>query len=336
MQTLRFGFFAVVAWLGGAWTPVCAQSQTTPPPLKPNTQITPPPLKPNTQMAAPPLNSVTQTTPPLSPKPTTQPTSQKADAFAVGVQHCRDSEWEKALSFFLMQKRRSLLELSLPDRVRLFAFLGVIYANLLQSVESRDAFEKALLLDPCARLPALRSIAPQIRVAFASVQSGFARACARQIQEQAQVLARKHRPKTPLESNPPPQKALIDPILRPSKAMHLSAWIVTAVGGAALAVGCTFGGLALLDDVQRQQSPYTLDGTQQYLRLAQQAQERAWTANVLYGVAGALLFTGFALHISKWVQESTASSERTLSSPQPQTVLYGTHEKPRTVLYGSH
>ncbi len=175
--------------------PVCAQPQTTPPTSKPISQTTPPLLKP-----------ISQTTPSPSPKPTTQPTSEKADAFAVGVQHCRDSEWEKALSFFLMQKRQSLLELSLPDRVRLFAFLGVIYANLLQSVESRDAFEKALLLDPCARLPALRSIAPQIRVAFASVQSGFARACARQIQEQAQALARKHRPKAPFESNPPCKK----------------------------------------------------------------------------------------------------------------------------------
>ncbi len=288
----------LIVWCGWAWTTAWAEPPQVPPTSKPSTQ---------TSQAA-------------------RRAVVASDPFAVGVQWSRDSEWEKALQFFLTQKRQSLLELSLPDRVRLFAFLGVIYANLLQSVESRGAFEKALLLDPCARLPLLRSIAPQIRVEFASMRSSFARACAQQTQEHAQALLRKKNPPRPAERDAQPKKALLDPIMQPSKAMHLSAWIVTAVGGAALAAGCAFGGLALMDDVQRQQTPYTMDGTQQYLRLAQQAQERAWAANVFYGVAGALLFTGFALHVSKWVQESidAPSHKREPQPPQPRVVLYGT------------
>lgn len=253
---------------------------------------------------------------------------KKLEPFAVGIQLCRESEWERALGFFQGQKTQALLELSLPDRVRLFAFLGLIYANLLQPLQSRSAFEKALLLDPCARLPALRSIAPQIRADFRKVQAGFVPACDRQRIEEKRLreLLLQQRKMALLRKLPPGGRALLDPVMRPSKAMHLSAWIVTGVGAATLAAACTFGGLALWDDVQRQQTPYTLEGTKEYLRLAQQATDRALTANVFFGVAGALLFTGFALHVSKWIQEHQASPSSAKISPKTEAgrvVMHG-------------
>jgi tetratricopeptide (TPR) repeat protein len=248
----------------------------------------------------------------------------------VGHQYCRSSEWEKALSFFEKQRRERFLQLSTGDRVRLFAYLGVVYANLLQKEQSESAFEKALLLDPCATLPTLNSIAPQIRERFRAMRIEYLRACQMQQREEAERIERQKRLASAKKTRP---KALVIPKMTPSKALGISIWVTTGVGSAALVAALTFGGLAWWDQVRQQEQPFTLQGTHDYLSYHRQAQERAWMANLLFGVAGALLFTGFALHLSRSLlafpatplstkkPSATQSPTRPLSSlsPSPQS-----------------
>ncbi len=107
----------------------------------------------------------------------------------------------------------------------------------------------------------------------------------------------------------------------PSTSIRISAWIAIGLGAGAFGTGCVLGGLALWDELQRNEASYTPEGTVRYLELDGRAKERASAANIMFGVSGVLLFTGFALHISQWIQPLLPPLPKTRKAPQAHIFL---------------
>lgn len=220
--------------------------------------------------------------------------------FAEGIALSRRAEWEKALKQFSTTKQRSLFNLKKSERALLFLYLGLSYIHLLQQQRGVNAFEKALLLDPCIELPKKLDLSPQIRNLFAKTRKPYGPACQRQKAAALRAVVRRRAPeqrpadrrKTPVLPKPP----------EPSTSIRISAWISLGLGAGAFGTACVLGGLALWDEVQRNDTDFTPEGTVRYLELDGRAKERASAANIMFGVSGVLLFTGFALHISQWIQ----------------------------------
>ncbi|TNE47053.1 MAG: hypothetical protein EP343_21110 [Deltaproteobacteria bacterium] len=249
--------------------------------------------------ATPPPSKSTQTTK-SSPRPAAAK-SALPKAFSEGIALSRQAEWEKALSRFTETKQRSLFKLKKSQRALLFLYLGLSYIHLLQQQRGVNAFEKALLLDPCIALPSRLDLSPQIRSLFAKTSKPYGPACERQ---KASALRSKVRRRPPPDRRPPDSRGgLVGPKPpEPSTSIRISAWIAIGLGAGAFGTGCVLGGLALWDELQRNEADFSPEGTVRYLELDGRAKERASAANIMFGVSGVLLFTGFALHISQWIQ----------------------------------
>jgi len=216
--------------------------------------------------------------------------------FRKGIDFCRQSEWEKAFSFFVKLKKKKRFQLSGDEQAHLYLYLGLIHANLLQKQSSRYAFQQALLLDPCIRLPRDLDLAPQLKQTFLSMRLNYQDSCIRRIKE---ALQNKINQKTSKLVGKKPKKVPEQKRL-PSAGVRFAALLSFGSGSILLVSALIAGGLSVWDLNQREAQPYTPYGTSRYLSLQQRASQRAMAANVLFGSAGILLFTGLALHLSQW------------------------------------
>lgn len=238
---------------------------------------------------------VAPTTVGAKPQPTTPKRPRElrpGHPLAPGVRLCRKAEWAKARAFFLRLKRTRLLTLPREDRPLLYLFLGLSHIHLLQNKKGKQALESALLLDECTTLPKYLDLSPQIRENFARLQKGFLKLC----EQKKLALLKKKLAKKGKKTRRPIKKPT------PSQSVGLAAWLVLGSGGLALASAFVSGGLSVSTELQRNELPFTRDGTEKYLVLHQQAEQQALVANVLFVTAGVLLFTGFALQLSQLIQ----------------------------------
>lgn len=227
-----------------------------------------------------------------------------------GVVWSRKAEWSKAKLFFLRVKRLHLLKLPRRDRPLLFLYLGLSYMHLLEKKEGIRALESALLLDECANLPSFLDLSPQIRSLFNRLQRSFIRLCE---QKRLNILKKKIKAQISVQAKKPKKKKPT-PKVQKSRSVRLAAWLTLGTGTVALGTAFVAGGMALVAEVGRNEAAYTAAGTKEYLRLHQVAGQRALISNVLFVSAGVLLFTGFSLHLSQWIQPHVPLANPTPSS----------------------
>ncbi len=230
----------------------------------------------------------------------------KTDRFVQGVRESHRAEWSKALKSFHIAKQRMLFRLKKRQRALLFLYLGLSYIHLLQQQRGSNAFEKALLLDACIKLPTTLDLSPQLRALFQKKRRPYRAACLRQKAVNARRVIVRRPTSRPMVSQPWKPK-----IPEPSRYIPKVAWGFLGVGVLLLGTASVFGGLALWDEIQRNEQPLTSDGTALYLKLDQQARERAAFANIMFGASGVALFTGFTLHISQWIQPPKKTLKKT-------------------------
>jgi hypothetical protein len=261
-------------------------------------------------------------------RPTTQAISNKSEEpYAVGFRYCKQAEWEKALEFFIKLKQTDLFRLSQHQRAMLFLYLGLSRIHLLQDTQGIGDFEKALLLDPCVDLPSQLDISPQIQKRFAQIKLPYTEACRRQRLAELQERLATLQPLVKVEPNvnisPPKRESAqkFDKFAKNNKlvrhthrGVNLSAWLVLGTGVVTMGAAIVLGGIALTEELKRNEQPYTTQGTLEYLRLDRQLRERIVLANILFVTAGSLIFTGFALHISQLLQPPIPPSSRPIAT----------------------
>lgn len=226
----------------------------------------------------------------------------KQDEFMQGVVFIRRAEWEKALVVLEQVKQKQTFAADLFRRSELLLYLGLSYIHLLQQQRGIRAFQDAFSLNPCIQLPTGLDLSPQIRALFDKTSQPYQNACQQQkaaLARRQDVPPRRQPPSRPIERRSTPR---VHDDFKPSRNIRLSAWLVLGTGVVTLSTAFVFGGLALWDEVQRNEQPMTITGTDQYLDFDRRARERATVANIMFGASGILLFTGFALHISQWIQ----------------------------------
>lgn len=217
--------------------------------------------------------------------------------FARGLRLCRSNDWENAFRVFTAIKKRFLIELPSAQQARLFLFLGISHANLLHPQRSRSAFEKALLLDPCVRLPRDLDLAPQLKAEFLRVREPFRDACLRQ---RAARASREQRPNPRTSTQPKSLVMWPDPNPDPSWGLRMASWGLLGSGSLLLVSGLASAGLGMWYASEREEQPRTPAGTERVLELEAMVQQQERFANILYGAGGVLLFTGIVLQLSRW------------------------------------
>jgi len=241
------------------------------------------------------------------------------------------------------QKKTTSYRLQSNQRSRLFLYLGLSYIHLLKQKKGTNAFEKALLLNPCIRLPKSLDLSPLIHQQFAQIRKEYQKACLRQ--KELKLRKRMFKLHEKVRKRPLPKRSRqISPFLqrlrerrkrrrqrrrqrrlhrkKQSRHVRLAAWLVLGAGTVTFVSALGVGGLSIKDEALMNALPYTKEGTSRYIELHQRVRRRAILANIFLGVSGTLLFTGFALHISQWVRPRNIPQQPIQSNPIPNSVSH--------------
>jgi len=220
--------------------------------------------------------------------------------FNAAVQLYKDGESELALKQLERAKQRTG---NLDQDIAVALYEGLSYADLSQWKQARDAFERALLLDPEAKLPI--KVSPKVERDFEEV-----RARVRTTLAQNPGTAKTDRPErqpvkpdlSPALPTAPPAVVSTEAV-REHKRIPITPVILAGVGVAAAGVGTVFGlqSRSAVSDARRAQFQ---DETRTQL---EEARSSARIANVLFGAAG-LAATG-AL-VSWWVSRGEGEADQ--------------------------
>jgi hypothetical protein len=173
---------------------------------------------------------------------------------AVGLYN--EAEWDASLRELTKAERYAADD---AQRVQVWLYEGVVLANIPDLDGARVAWDKALAVDPDAKLPL--KVSPRVQAKF----------------DEAQKVAQQNRRAAPVVSEPPVVAAAA-----PARSVPVVTIVTLALGVAAGAVGLGFG-LGANATVDSARAATFQDDK---ARLHDQAQTYSIVANVGYGVAG--------------------------------------------------
>jgi tetratricopeptide (TPR) repeat protein len=111
---------------------------------------------------------------------------------------------------------------------------------------------------------------------------------------------------------PPPPQPLPPPVDEPPNVLGALGWALIGLGGAALATGAVFGGLALSEETATEEANSLAD---QQLHL-DRGENFALAADLLFGIGGALAVTGAILLIVRATRGDADEDEQTQGDQQ--------------------